>query len=660
MAKCGPQAEGSIFSSDTAQFEVFGAKEYEVKTSQLCRDEPNFVILPEGRRFETSRSLCGLLNGSLAVPTSSQHNQLLTHYLLPFRDMCVPTAPWKLWLGVIAQQGVWKNMATKKTTSYTNFSKFTNSSGFVLKCANLRDDGFWEGQFCESTFKRCAACSFNHKSVLRLRGLCFDTELETQFRVEGSEKSRPFFRGYYGLLITWDLESRRWQVADPVKNVTLMWATGIGSDDYPLGRRKWELLTDICGITAGQVIPVSLSECSDGYFMCSSGECIAYHSRCNFRYDCQDQSDEVDCYMVQVIGEFQRQMPPTGLQGTVLLLTPELTLSRITSVDDLNMAVTLEFQLTITWEDDRLKFKHLRKLKNGTILTDNDAKKVWRPVSQLMNLDSGQMNLLGQSILVRTATDVILPGFNDVDMDMVYPGSANKLSILQRYSARVTCDFQLYTYPFDIHLCNIGLQLPPEYDGYVRFAGNGAKIFYTGPQILAMYSVKNHIIASADGNQFIMNFELHRRQGVILLTTFVPSGLLLLVSWSTLFVKLEALNVRAVMSLTTLLVLYTLFANISRSLPNTASIKLIDVWFFFIIFVLFTNIVVHIFVSNETVEKRETKIFVQNQSQEHVNNLPKSTQTRKLMSLRYYRAVILPLVVVLFNIIFWLTVFLWY
>ncbi|KAK8403793.1 hypothetical protein O3P69_000108 [Scylla paramamosain] len=76
--------------------------------------------------------------------------------------------------------------------------------------------------------------------------------------------------------------------------------------------------------------------------------------------------------------------------------------------------------------------------------------------------------------------------------------------------------------------------------------------------------------------------------------------MLLVVSWATLFIRQEAINVRCIMALTTLLVLYTLFANMSQSLPSTAAIKLIDIWFFFIIFVLFTNIMIHVFMDDKT------------------------------------------------------------
>lgn len=63
-----------------------------------------------------------------------------------------------------------------------------------------------------------------------------------------------------------------------------------------------------------------------------------------------------------------------------------------------------------------------------------------------------------------------------------------------------------------------------------------------------------------------------------------------------------ALNtqVRLVVSLTTLLVLYTFFNQTSSSLPVTAYVKMVDVWFFFCTILLFVIIMAHIYVERMT------------------------------------------------------------
>lgn len=237
--------------------------------------------------------------------------------------------------------------------------------------------------------------------------------------------------------------------------------------------------------------------------------------------------------------------------------------------------------------------------------------------------------------------------------DLTYPGASNRVTMTRRYSAKTTCHFDLYAYPFDVQTCGVRIHLPPEHEDSVHFSLSQGTVNYTGPHELATFNVeKVQFAPTSDEHQLTAEFTLRRRQGVVLLSTFLPSALLLAVSWATLFVKLEALNVRAVMSLTTLLVLYTLFANMSRSLPTAASIKLIDIWFFFIIFLLFSNIMVHIFAERLGREESAVKVEPKGRFQAWQARQPPA---EKLLAVQ--RFVVIPGIIVIFNIVFWWQVF---
>ncbi|XP_042873743.1 gamma-aminobutyric acid receptor subunit delta-like [Penaeus japonicus] len=231
--------------------------------------------------------------------------------------------------------------------------------------------------------------------------------------------------------------------------------------------------------------------------------------------------------------------------------------------------------------------------------------------------------------------------------------------MVRSYSAKMSCHFDLYAYPFDVQTCSVRIQLPPEYEDSVHFSLTQGTVNYTGSRDLATYDVERvRFSSSSNEYQLIVEFALRRRQGVVLLSTFLPSALLLAVSWATLFVKLEALNVRAVMALTTLLVLYTLFANMSSSLPPAASIKLIDIWFFFIIFLLFANIMIHIFIDHDSLTHFPVRKIMVKTSQETpgLAGTKASLQQRAIRFLAVYRLVVLPGAVLVFNGVFWAAV----
>ncbi|XP_047487909.1 acetylcholine-gated chloride channel subunit acc-1-like [Penaeus chinensis] len=78
-----------------------------------------------------------------------------------------------------------------------------------------------------------------------------------------------------------------------------------------------------------------------------------------------------------------------------------------------------------------------------------------------------------------------------------------------------------------------------------------------------------------------------------LVTIFVPTTLINLISFATFCFKWFDFQNRIMVSLTALLVLSTLFAQISDNLPKTSYFKLIDIWFFGSILFSFVIIIIH-------------------------------------------------------------------
>ena len=76
-----------------------------------------------------------------------------------------------------------------------------------------------------------------------------------------------------------------------------------------------------------------------------------------------------------------------------------------------------------------------------------------------------------------------------------------------------------------------------------------------------------------------------------MLTTYLPSILLMLITYSTTFFKPYFFEAALTVNLTTMLVLTTIFISVMEKLPSTAYIKLIDVWLIFCQLIPFTEVV---------------------------------------------------------------------
>lgn len=245
--------------------------------------QPRYIILPEERTFSESTALCRLFNASQAVPTSAAESRLLHEEILPFVNTCVPTASWKVWIGVtdVLEDGVWRNDHTQEQVSYLNFTTLYPVSSTLTNCAEMMLDGYWTVDMCD--MKRCTACHIERTDFLSLRGLCFDNEHQTRFRLNGYANGRPLFRGYYDYVIMWEDTNSRWLLRNTISNLTVAWTQVKDLAEYPQGRRQWKVELGLCGALPEDILSLSFSPCSPHHFMCHSGQCIAFHLRCNLR-----------------------------------------------------------------------------------------------------------------------------------------------------------------------------------------------------------------------------------------------------------------------------------------------------------------------------------------------------------------------------------------
>ena len=75
-----------------------------------------------------------------------------------------------------------------------------------------------------------------------------------------------------------------------------------------------------------------------------------------------------------------------------------------------------------------------------------------------------------------------------------------------------------------------------------------------------------------------------------ILTTYIPTILLIIISYFSNFFKPFFFEAIVVVNLTVMLVLVTMFISVSESLPKTSYIKMIDVWLVFVLLIPFFEV----------------------------------------------------------------------
>ena len=165
------------------------------------------------------------------------------------------------------------------------------------------------------------------------------------------------------------------------------------------------------------------------------------------------------------------------------------------------------------------------------------------------------------------------------------------------------CEYQLHMYPFDTQTCQITMTKDIRIQRFVELK-NG-NFSYIGPIDLQKYFVKDTRMETV-GSSLQVKVVLGRKLMNQILTTFLPTGLLIVIIHSTNYFKDFFFEAIVSVNLTGMLVLTTIFLSVSSTLPETAYVKMVDVWLLFCILVPFFEVLLHTWMDTlRQDEKRE-------------------------------------------------------
>ena len=107
---------------------------------------------------------------------------------------------------------------------------------------------------------------------------------------------------------------------------------------------------------------------------------------------------------------------------------------------------------------------------------------------------------------------------------------------------------------------------------------------------LTMFTIRN-LTLSERANMVIMALKLKRKVATELLTTYLPTILLLLITFVTIFFDKDLFGDAIAVNLTIMLVMTTIFTSKIEELPPTSDMKMIDIWLIFCLVVPFTEVI---------------------------------------------------------------------
>ncbi|KAK0404964.1 hypothetical protein QR680_017727 [Steinernema hermaphroditum] len=270
-----------------------------------------------------------------------------------------------------------------------------------------------------------------------------------------------------------------------------------------------------------------------------------------------------------------RKSPPVPADGSALQVKIGFYLESLGNFRETQMSFDVDLYLYMSWQDP-----HLNHSGPGYVMVNDDLvrSELWLPDLYFANARSAHFH------------HVTVPNFN------LFIAPDGTVAYSSRVTLNVACNLNLINYPMDRQNCYIRALSYAYIAKMVNITWFRTNPLLYNPEIglpefgitdiLPGYCNGTYRYAIMEGSQKIdqfscltANIHLARSIGYNLVQSYIPTGLIVIISWVSFWIDRRAVPARVTLSFTTLVSLTTLGNGVRFSLPQVSYAKAIDFWF---------------------------------------------------------------------------------
>ena len=131
---------------------------------------------------------------------------------------------------------------------------------------------------------------------------------------------------------------------------------------FTLGRHNWTIIGDKGCSEEGieYTTELKMSGCLEGSFTCDDGQCVSIEQRCNQLPDCDDKSDEENCYIVVFGKSYNLNVPPVVSADEKVVVNISLNIHRLVDIEEEDYSIEIQFSIILKWKENRVKYHNLK------------------------------------------------------------------------------------------------------------------------------------------------------------------------------------------------------------------------------------------------------------------------------------------------------------
>jgi len=251
--------------------------------------------------------------------------------------------------------------------------------------------------------------------------------------------------------------------------------------------------------------------------------------------------------------------------GDPLYVGFDLTIASFDSISEVSMDYTITMYLNQYWKDERLSFSP--EEDRVLTLSGDFAEKIWVPDTFFANdKNSFLHDVTEQNKMVRLHGD-------------------GAITYGMRFTTTLACMMDLHYYPLDSQNCTV------EIESYGYTVSDVVMYWREEPVVgvdkaeLPQFTIvgwetneRKIKLATGTYQRLSLSFKLQRNIGYFVFQTYLPSILIVMLSWVSFWINHEATSARVALGITTVLTMTTISTGVRSSLPRISYVKAIDIY----------------------------------------------------------------------------------
>ncbi|EZA49697.1 Glycine receptor subunit alphaZ1 [Ooceraea biroi] len=269
---------------------------------------------------------------------------------------------------------------------------------------------------------------------------------------------------------------------------------------------------------------------------------------------------------------YVKEIRPPSEKGAPVIVNFNILVVDINSINVEDMDFRVDMFVSQSWIESRLDMPEnmFEEDDDYVILPSEVFDNLWQPDPYFLNSKVSEIATLSHKFSLVT----------------LYRNKTIKYSA--RINAIVACQMEFQSYPMDTQICPIYIESFSYNRKKLRLKWGAGSVTVNPELKLLQYDIGKPAVLEEtidymlekNGNfsRLVVFFRFERQIGHHLIQTFAPSTLVVMLSWFSFWLGLDAIPGRVALLVTSMLTLVTMFTGLKSDIPPVAYIKALDVW----------------------------------------------------------------------------------